>query len=258
MFRLLTLWLACITPVFAQTKTVYLTFDDGPQKGTAEVLDILKEEGVTAAFFLTGSNAITIGGIAPQTQLVLREIAEGHTLANHCYIHKPMTKADYTATYGDLETEAQKTAFHTNYERNVEHFRKTLEKPDLTLAFARLPGDGSTFPKLVAETERLGMKHFHWQFEIATNGVFKWLKQTDWQGIPGVATEDVGLPPDGAVILFHDRHWAGTNREILKNLIQFLKSKGYAFGKLADWKPAPPRAPKPAPAAAKPAEPKLQ
>ena len=70
MVRLFALFLACISPVFAQTKTIYLTFDDGPQKGTAEVLDVLKEEGVTAAFFLTGSNAITVGGIEVQKQLV--------------------------------------------------------------------------------------------------------------------------------------------------------------------------------------------
>ena len=36
----------------AVDKTVYLTFDDGPYPNTAELLDILKEYQVPAAFFL--------------------------------------------------------------------------------------------------------------------------------------------------------------------------------------------------------------
>lgn len=39
-----------------QNKTVYLTFDDGPNKHTEEILNILKEKGVHATFFMIGSN----------------------------------------------------------------------------------------------------------------------------------------------------------------------------------------------------------
>ena len=35
-------------------KIAYLTFDDGPSEQTATVLDILKEEGIHATFFLVG------------------------------------------------------------------------------------------------------------------------------------------------------------------------------------------------------------
>lgn len=256
MLRLFALLLACAAPVLAETRTVYLTFDDGPQKGTADVLDVLKEAGVPATFFLTGSNAITIGGTEAQKELVLRELAEGHQLGNHCYIHKPMTKADYRATYGDLETEEQRAAFDANLGRNEAHFQAILAQRDFKFATARLPGDGSTFPKLVAETNRLGMRHFNWQFEFGTNGIFKWLKAHDWQGIPGVDSEEPGLPPDHAVILFHDRHWAGENKPHLAALIQTLKDKGYTFGKLSDWQPRTKPAASPAPPASTPIAPK--
>lgn len=234
----------------AQNKTVYLTFDDGPQPGTADVLDVLKEHGAHACFFLTGSNAITVDGLENQAALVKRELAEGHELGTHCYIHKPMTKADYTATYGDLSTDAQRKAFRDNFARNEEHFRARLGQPDFKFTLARLPGDGFSFPALVKETQALGMRHFNWQFEFATGPTgFTWLKALDWQGITGVRGEDKGLPPDNAVILFHDRHWAGENKAKLSALIGVLKKNGYTFGKLADWKP---KVSKPAPPPAEP------
>ncbi|MCI4139880.1 polysaccharide deacetylase family protein, partial [Bacillus vallismortis] len=37
-------------------RVVYLTFDDGPGKYTAELLDMLKKENAKATFFLIGSN----------------------------------------------------------------------------------------------------------------------------------------------------------------------------------------------------------
>src|SRR5687767_9342424 len=116
MLRSLAILLGLVGIVSAQEKVLYLTFDDGPQRGTAEVLDVLKTEQVPATFFLTGSNALNVGGIDAQRALVLRTLAEGHELGNHCYIHKPMTKADYRATYGDLSTEEQRAAFHVNYD----------------------------------------------------------------------------------------------------------------------------------------------
>lgn len=229
---------ATITDSLAQTKTVYLTFDDGPQPGTTEVLDVLKEQGAHGIFFLTGSNAISVGGLEGQATIVKRTLAEGHELATHCYIHKPMTKGEYRAAYGDLSTDDQKRAFHANYARNEEHFRARLGQPDFKFTLARLPGDGSTFPVLVKETEALGMRHFGWNFEFATGTRgFGWLKSADWQGIAGIKAEEPGLPPDGAVILMHDRHWAGEHKAKLTAMIELLKKNGYAFGKLRDLKP---------------------
>jgi peptidoglycan/xylan/chitin deacetylase (PgdA/CDA1 family) len=236
MLRVSLFLLGMAATAFSQSKTVYLTFDDGPQRGSADVLDVLAEERVPATFFLTGSNALNVGGIEPQRELVKRMIAEGHDLGNHCYIHKPMTKGDYRATYGDLSSESQRTAFRTNWDRNTDHFR-IMDDPAFKLPWARLPGDGSTFSHLVAETERLGYKHFHWQNEFAPNGDFKWLKNYDWHGATGVAADYPELPADGAILLFHDRHWAGEKRHLLKNLITTLKAKGYGFGKISHWRP---------------------
>lgn len=65
-----------------ETKTVYLTFDDGPvPQATPYVLDVLKEFGIKATFFCVGSN------IQKNPDLYKRILAEGHRTANHTYNH---------------------------------------------------------------------------------------------------------------------------------------------------------------------------
>ena len=62
-------------------RIAYLTFDDGPYDNTtAAVLDILKEKGVHATFFLRHR--------PDHVAEIRREIREGHTIANHSYSHK--------------------------------------------------------------------------------------------------------------------------------------------------------------------------
>ncbi len=62
--------------------TVYLTFDDGPARGSTDmILDTLKAEGIKATFFLNGVRIVS----APD--LVKREFLEGHVIGNHLWDH---------------------------------------------------------------------------------------------------------------------------------------------------------------------------
>lgn len=68
-------------------KIVALTFDDGPDaRHTPEVLDILKEKGIKATFFLVGTQ------IAKYPEVVKRINDEGHAIGNHSYDHKDLSK----------------------------------------------------------------------------------------------------------------------------------------------------------------------
>jgi peptidoglycan/xylan/chitin deacetylase (PgdA/CDA1 family) len=61
---------------------VALTFDDGPHAAnTPRLLDILKQKGVRATFFVVGQNAVEY------PEILKRIAAEGHELANHSYSH---------------------------------------------------------------------------------------------------------------------------------------------------------------------------
>lgn len=61
---------------------IYLTFDEGYEYGcTPEILDVLKEKGVKAVFF------ITLPYAKQNPELVQRIIDEGHQLGNHSVTH---------------------------------------------------------------------------------------------------------------------------------------------------------------------------
>jgi peptidoglycan/xylan/chitin deacetylase (PgdA/CDA1 family) len=62
---------------------VYLTFDDGPDdKITPQVLDILRDEGVKATFYVCGNMVDTYPDV------LKRMFNEGHAIGNHSYNHR--------------------------------------------------------------------------------------------------------------------------------------------------------------------------
>jgi peptidoglycan/xylan/chitin deacetylase (PgdA/CDA1 family) len=66
----------------ADANRVALTFDDGPTPGaTDRILDVLREEGVTAAFFVVGAN------VEKSPDLLRRIRDEGHLVGNHSWHH---------------------------------------------------------------------------------------------------------------------------------------------------------------------------
>jgi peptidoglycan/xylan/chitin deacetylase (PgdA/CDA1 family) len=71
----------------AATGMVALTFDAGAESGTAapQVLEILREHGVHATFFLSGRWVEKYPDLAQQV------LADGHEIANHSYTHPDLT-----------------------------------------------------------------------------------------------------------------------------------------------------------------------
>lgn len=60
-----------------------LTFDDGPdERYTPQILDILKEKGIQATFFVVGERA------EAHPELIARMIADGHQVGIHSYQHR--------------------------------------------------------------------------------------------------------------------------------------------------------------------------
>ncbi len=66
----------------ARQKILYLTFDDGPVGGTANLIKALREEGVEATFFFIGREVVR------SPQLFRQALAQPNLLiANHTYTH---------------------------------------------------------------------------------------------------------------------------------------------------------------------------
>ncbi|NBD24186.1 polysaccharide deacetylase family protein [Paenibacillus glycinis] len=70
-----------------ERKELALTFDDGPDPGTTvQILDLLKQYHAKATFFVIGYR------VEEYPDIVKREVAEGHEVANHTFNHVFFTR----------------------------------------------------------------------------------------------------------------------------------------------------------------------
>jgi peptidoglycan/xylan/chitin deacetylase (PgdA/CDA1 family) len=77
---------------------VALTFDDGPHpQGTPAVLEVLRERGATATFFLAGEQ------VALRPALVAEIVAAGHRVELHCHRHRNLLRLSPRAFLEDAE-----------------------------------------------------------------------------------------------------------------------------------------------------------
>lgn len=68
------------------SKTLVLTFDDGPSARTVELSDYLASQGIKATFFINGKN------VAGRQKAIDSIVGRGHQLANHTQNHAQLTK----------------------------------------------------------------------------------------------------------------------------------------------------------------------
>jgi peptidoglycan/xylan/chitin deacetylase (PgdA/CDA1 family) len=77
---------------------VALTFDDGPHpQGTPAVLDVLRERGATATFFLAGEQ------VTRHPTLAAEIVAAGHRVELHCYRHRNLLRLSQREFLEDAE-----------------------------------------------------------------------------------------------------------------------------------------------------------
>jgi len=193
-------------------KELALTFDDGPDPDwTPKILDILKEKGVRASFFIIGENA------QANPDLVRRILAEGHDVGNHTFTHPNL--GDLPDPLVKLEINATQRLFEALTGRSMRLFR------------APFLGDAepTTSDEIVPIDIAQSMGYVTVGLHVDTN---------DWLHPPADvivqrALERVSEPnPDerGHIILLHD---SGGDRSqtvaALPKLIDSLRGKGYDF-----------------------------
>ncbi len=187
-------------------KVLYLTFDAGYENGSTEkILDILKEQQVSAAFFLVGNY------IEKNADLVRRMEAEGHIVGNHTMHHKDMSK---------LTDEA---AFAKELQDLEALYQETVGKP---MPKYYRPPQGIYSQDNLRLAQKLGYRTVFWS-----------LAYVDWNNDSQPTREQAFaklLPRThpGAVILLHST--SKTNAEILGELIEKWKAEGYRFGTLEE------------------------
>lgn len=182
---------------------VAITFDDGPDpKWTPQILDILKERGVKATFFLVGQNCEDHPG------LVQRIVAEGHEIGNHTYYHRNL--ATMSEWQMQLELDATQRLIQSITGRSTSLFRPPYNADSN-------PADLSELEPL-AVAERLG-------YTI----VLEKIDPQDWArpGTAEIIQRVKDLRDEGNIILLHD---AGGDRsqtvEALPKIIDYLHARG--------------------------------
>ena len=189
-----------------------LTFDDGPDPDwTPRILDILKEKGVHASFFIIGENA------QANPDLVYRILADGHDVGNHTFTHPNLGKLpDSLVT---LEINANQRLFEALTGRSMRLFR------------APFLGDSepTTSDEIVPIEIAQSMGYVTVGLHVDPND---WLRPPADTIISRVLEQVSDPNPDirGHIILLHD---LGGDRSqtvaALPKLIDALRAKGYDF-----------------------------
>ena len=195
-------------PVFieaaTQEKIVALTFDDGPYPPyTQQVLNVLKENGVPATFFVVGKN------VERYPELVKRIVAEGHQLGNHTYSHPDLLKLDR----GQIAAEVDKT------QRLL--FEITGRVPDIMR-----PPHGFRDAVVMEVMAERNLKVVEWSVMCR-----------DWvnPGVETITRRVVSKVKSGSIILLHDGDGVDSTAsraqtvEATRRIIHELKSQDYRF-----------------------------
>ena len=202
-------------PELYESKTIYLTFDDGPSlECTAQILDILKEYDIKATFFVVGMNNAT-----PEKTALLKRIAEeGHTLGIHSYCH------DYNKIYSS--TEAFLDDFYQVYQWVYE---STGVKPEVF----RFPGGSvneynmAICREIITEMNRRGFRYYDWN--MAANDAVSGGISAD-RIVDNILDQSRNVVR--GVVLMHDSHDKATTVEALPEIITGLQEQGFAFAPL--------------------------
>jgi cellulose synthase/poly-beta-1,6-N-acetylglucosamine synthase-like glycosyltransferase/peptidoglycan/xylan/chitin deacetylase (PgdA/CDA1 family)/spore germination protein YaaH len=192
---------------------IALTFDDGPDpKWTPRILDILKQEGVPATFFVMGKN----GQAYPD--ILRREVNEGHEVGNHTFTHPNLGEIPGRLT--DLELNATQRLIESVTGRSTVLFRP----PYFGDAEADTPEEVD--PAIRAKNLGYVMVGLRidpgdWKPNITADEVIQ--RTVEKAGDKNPETR-------GQVVLLHD---SGGDREAtieaLPGLIHELKARGYQF-----------------------------
>ena len=183
---------------------VALTFDDGPDpRWTPKILDILRQRGVKAAFFLIGKNC------EDHPELVQQLLKEGHEIGNHTYSHRNL------AIMSEWQMELELTATQRLIESITGH-STTLFRP---------PYNADSTPTNYAELAPLKVAEDKLGYTI----VLEKIDPQDWArpGAAQILQRIKDQRGDGNLILLHD---AGGDRsqtvEALPKIIDYLQERG--------------------------------
>ncbi len=178
-------------------KTIYLTFDDGPNiVYHPMVLDILKDKGVKSTFYLVGSNSKLYANTTERT------IREGHAIGDHSLTHAFLPKLLPNQILDEI--------------KSTRDILNSFLKGSKITVFR--PPYGGTNAYVAKDATEAGLKTEFWTVD-----------PRDWSepSTDELVNRVVGSAKDGAVVLLHSNHFSTV--KALPIIIDKLKQQGYQF-----------------------------
>jgi peptidoglycan/xylan/chitin deacetylase (PgdA/CDA1 family) len=187
------LYPGCVCRKEEVSKTIYLTFDDGPTEGiTNEVLKTLAAYNAKASFFCIGKKIIE------QPGLFHRIIDEGHTVGNHTFHHYNGWKTKNKTYFDDVEACDKLFTF--------TYFR---------------PPYGKLTP---SQFKYLRNKHTVILWDVLTFDFDVNISKED------VLNNAITYSRNGSVVVFHDSEKAGERMlYALPKTLEHFSNQGYSF-----------------------------
>lgn len=207
----------------SRKKKIYLTFDDGPNHGTRNVMDIVKEENVPVSFFIVGEHVFASKA---QAQLwdSLRSMPNVE-ICNHSFTH----------------AHNRYDKFYANPATVVNDMRRTQELLLPQTSIVRAPGRNSwrieniritDIRKSAAAMDSLQQAGFlvlGWDLEWHYNPVTFQVKNSAEElmsQVDSLFKKGKTRVPGNLVLLAHDQVYRRSEDSVqLRNFIQLLKSR---------------------------------
>ena len=188
-----------------EKKVIYLTFDEGYEAGyTTQILRTLKENQVTATFFITAHYANT------QSDLIQQMIEEGHIVGNHTVNHKSMPEL----SEDEIKSEV------------MDLHKVMYEKFNYEMKYIR-PPKGEFSERTLSITNSLGYKNVMWSF------AYEDWNEKQQPDIEQAKTKILKNLHNGEIMLLHGN--SKTNTDILDSIIKEAKNMGYEFKSLDEF-----------------------
>lgn len=212
-------------------KVVYLTFDDGPHPPETErVLDVLRERGARATFFLIGSK------VSGNEAVLRRMLEEGHALGLHTYSHAgtfPLLSFDKMLA----DVNEGKRAVESVAGKKISLFRPpfgvtnpTIAKVVRTLGLQTVGWDVRSFDTMFCKSSEHSCKsseHSCRQSGHSCKSSEHSCKQSGYDWYVPVVERIMKQVRPGSVILLHDRLDGAS--DLLALLLDSLAASGYDF-----------------------------
>lgn len=188
-------------------KVLYLTFDEGYENGyTSKILDVLKKNNATAAFF------VTTPYINSNKDLIKRMVNEGHLVCNHSNTH-PSMAAVAAKDQSKFENEfyvTEKAYEDVTGKKMPKFFRPPMGKySELSLYY----------------TQKLGYKTIFW-----SSAYHDW-DVNNQPSLESAKKTIMDRTHNGGIILLHAV--SKTNTELLDSIIKEWKNNGYELQPLS-------------------------